>query len=519
MRAGRNDTYNKPRGPRLTVVLATGLMLVAGVVAPAAADSDPSLYAAYHVDEGEGTVLVDSSGNDRSGTITNGVWTSDAVQGMALDFSIERTEPIWASLPGVFPFHDPAAGGSHEATLSFWVRPVDNDHRTLFWTREGPNTPDDNRFHIFSGADQGSPPPGFGILGVDYRSPNDEAFVRVFEEPIPLGAWTKVVMTRTLDVGIYSYVLYLDGVPTATYDHPSGDLPDSSTWSIGRMDQLFLDEGFWFNGQLDEIQVWRRALSADEVAEGPVQWRTDDGGNCHWYRLSPRPVEGLDDAIQLAATTAWLGQPGYVVSVLSEAEKDFLVSTFGSGTLYLIGYTDRVEEGVWRWVSGEPSGYEFWASGEPNNHNDEDLAAMNWQHEVQPEPQPPGAWNDLPGWGGYAIFEYGCDLSVSVDIKPGSDTNPVNLKSNGVIPVAILTTADFDAATVDPLTVMFGPAEAPETHGRGHLQDVDDDGDVDLMLHFRTQETGIQASDAEACVNGSTFDGRVITGCDLITTK
>ena len=137
-----------------------------------------------------------------------------------------------------------------------------------------------------------------------------------------------------------------------------------------------------------------------------VQWSNADGGNGHWYRLSPRPVDGLDDAIQLAAETTWLGQPGYVVSILSEGEKDFLVSAFGGETLYLIGYTDRAEEGVWRWVSGEPSGFTFWASGEPNDNEGEDLAVMNWQHEVQPEQQPPGAWNDLGGWGDYAIFEY-----------------------------------------------------------------------------------------------------------------
>ena len=229
MRARGNDTGHGTPTLRRTVVFTAALMLLAGVMSTAVADSDPSLYAAYHLDEGEGTVLVDSSGNARHGTITNGVWTDGAVQGEALDFSTERTEPMWASFPGVFPFHDPAAGGSPDATLSFWVNPVDNHHRTLFWTREGLNTPDDNRFHIFSGADQGSPPPGYGILGVDYRSPNDEAFVRVFEESIPLGEWTKVVMTRTLDASIYTCMLYLDGVPAATYDHPSGDLPDSST--------------------------------------------------------------------------------------------------------------------------------------------------------------------------------------------------------------------------------------------------------------------------------------------------
>jgi hypothetical protein len=41
-------------------------------------------------------------------------------------------------------------------------------------------------------------------------------------------------------------------------------------------------------------------------------------------------------------------------------------------------------------------------------------------------------------------------LRVPIDIKPGSATSPINLRSQGVIPVAILSTATLDATTVDP---------------------------------------------------------------------
>jgi len=47
-------------------------------------------------------------------------------------------------------------------------------------------------------------------------------------------------------------------------------------------------------------------------------------------------------------------------------------------------------------------------------------------------------------------------LPVEIDIKPGSYPNSINPNSNGVIPVAILTTPSFDATTVDPLSVKFG---------------------------------------------------------------
>lgn len=260
------------------------------------------------------------------------------------------------------------------------------------------------------------------------------------------------------------------------------------------------------------------ALAANE---DPVQWSSADGGNGHWYRLSPRPVDGLDDAIQLAADTTWLGQPGYVVSVLSEGEKDFLVDSFGGEDLYLIGYTDRAEEGLWRWVSGEPSDFTFWASGEPNDYNDEDYAVMNWQHEVQPEPQPPGAWNDLGGFSGYAIFEYE-GLVVSIDIKPGSDPNSINCKNMGnTIAVAALTTDDFDAMSVDHTTVTF--EGAPETHvnkktgePRRHEDDVDGDGDIDLVFHFRRGDTSLACHSTMGTLIGETYDGLPIEGSDSV---
>lgn len=103
-----------------------------------------------------------------------------------------------------------------------------------------------------------------------------------------------------------------------------------------------------------------------------------------------------------------------------------------------------------------------------------------------------------------------------VDIKPGSFPNSINVKSKGVIPVAILTTSSFDATAVAPLSVAFGPNGAMEAHGQGHIEDADGDGDLDLVLHFRTQDTGIQCGATSAFLTGETFDGQVIQGSDSI---
>lgn len=107
-------------------------------------------------------------------------------------------------------------------------------------------------------------------------------------------------------------------------------------------------------------------------------------------------------------------------------------------------------------------------------------------------------------------------IRVAIDIKPGSFPNSVNPRSNGKIPVAILTTASFDASTVDPTTVAFGPNGAAPVHFA--LEDVDGDGDIDMILHFNTQDTGIACGDTTASLTGQTFSGAAIEGADSIKT-
>ncbi|MFW9833160.1 MAG: hypothetical protein ACFFEK_04140 [Candidatus Thorarchaeota archaeon] len=101
---------------------------------------------------------------------------------------------------------------------------------------------------------------------------------------------------------------------------------------------------------------------------------------------------------------------------------------------------------------------------------------------------------------------------VEIDIKPGSLPNSINLKSKGKVPVAILTTDDFDASTVDPSTVLFAGASPL----RWHMEDVDCDGDLDLVFHFKTQELTLTHSSTDATLTGATFEFGPIQGTDSV---
>ena len=108
--------------------------------------------------------------------------------------------------------------------------------------------------------------------------------------------------------------------------------------------------------------------------------------------------------------------------------------------------------------------------------------------------------------------------SIDINIMPGSEPNPINPKSKGMIPVAILTTDTFDASTVDALSIAFSWNGAAEGHGKGHIEDADGDGDFDLVLHFNIQDTGIACGDTFASIIGTTFDGQAIKGSDSLRT-
>ncbi|MDD4162685.1 MAG: hypothetical protein PHW87_09440, partial [Methanothrix sp.] len=95
-------------------------------------------------------------------------------------------------------------------------------------------------------------------------------------------------------------------------------------------------------------------------------------------------------------------------------------------------------------------------------------------------------------------------VDVSVDIKPGSCPNPLNLKDKGVLPVAVLGTSEFNVTDIDPLSLKMSregvdgvvvPSirysyEDVATPFEGELCDCHDlngDGYVDLTIKFDAQ--------------------------------
>jgi hypothetical protein len=111
---------------------------------------------------------------------------------------------------------------------------------------------------------------------------------------------------------------------------------------------------------------------------------------------------------------------------------------------------------------------------------------------------------------------------VSIDIEPGEFPNLIHISHDPnrieVTTVAILTTPTFDASTVDPTTVRFGITGTEAIPVQATLANVNGDGTLDLVLRFRTQDTGLQCGNTSALLTGKTVSGRAIQGSDAIVT-
>ena len=130
-------------------------------------------------------------------------------------------------------------------------------------------------------------------------------------------------------------------------------------------------------------------------------------------------------------------------------------------------------------------------------------------------------WTGNTGTGQQILFDsaVACAGIGGTDIKPGSFPNAINPTTQGVIPVAILGSDVFDVSDIDPTTLVFGPGDAVLAHRKGpHYEDVNLDGFMDLIAHFRTEDSGIALGDETACVLGALLDGTPLRACDSILT-
>lgn len=110
---------------------------------------------------------------------------------------------------------------------------------------------------------------------------------------------------------------------------------------------------------------------------------------------------------------------------------------------------------------------------------------------------------------------------VGIDIKGGASPPPINCKSHGKIPVAILSEPGFDAPNdVDVSSLGFGATgdEKSLAFCNGGGTDLNGDGLADLLCHFETQTAAFcsEPDVRKAVLTGETVDGVPIRGFERI---
>jgi hypothetical protein len=117
-------------------------------------------------------------------------------------------------------------------------------------------------------------------------------------------------------------------------------------------------------------------------------------------------------------------------------------------------------------------------------------------------------------------------IAVAVDIKPGSFPNSINLADQGLLPVAILGSGEFDVTKINPETMniggvtlaLRGSAKAPKL--AYSYEDVNEDGFTDLMTFFDLQTLvagGVLTESTVALeVFGSLWNGTSLAGMDSV---
>ena len=179
--------------------------------------------------------------------------------------------------------------------------------------------------------------------------------------------------------------------------------------------------------------------------------------NGHFY-LPVSTGQYYTTARSLAAQQTFKGQTGYLVTITSANEENFIFSNVPQSNIW-IALTDEVTEGYWRIDAGPEAGtliktangqltgnisgqYNNWCGGEPNNAGNEDYAVTKWGGGT--------CWNDLPN-------TYACAYIVEF----GTWSNPADATFTGFYSANTINTVAITNTLSGTVTIPAGLSSRP----------------------------------------------------------
>jgi len=196
---------------------------------------DPALVGWWSFDEGKGTVAADGSPNGNNGTINGGATWVPGVYGSALQFNgtnayVGTGKSLLNGLTG-FTMAGWISAGSTGVYASLFGQ---NDLIELGFTTENG-----------------------GQVGT-WMAGNNWAFIGA-NWGLPYPSWHHIALAGDAD----RIALYIDGQEVARDENGMTSGTSSYLFSIGG--NVFNTTGDWFRGEIDDVWLFRRALTAVEV--------------------------------------------------------------------------------------------------------------------------------------------------------------------------------------------------------------------------------------------------------------
>ena len=205
--------------------------------------AEEGLLLYYSFDNVAGDRVPDLSGNGNDGKI-NGAKVVEGKFGFAMSFANKADNVEVKDLPGL------KFGVDDDATLALWWKGTGNLHHAPLLTKTlAPGRPEGRGFCLFT------------LLPEGYYIPAYAACFAMFPVAFPSGEWHHVTVVKKGRV----WRVYHDGNELQmgrTMAWPCEDITVDAPLLIGGG-----DAPGWraFNGCIDEVRIYKRALSADEV--------------------------------------------------------------------------------------------------------------------------------------------------------------------------------------------------------------------------------------------------------------
>jgi hypothetical protein len=193
----------------------------------------------WPLDATSGTVAVDASGNGDNGTVNGATWNSNGQINGCLSFNGANNDVQISNLV------------SNDFSIAFWVKTTQTGGTGQWYHGAGLVDGDVS----FTKNDFGT-----ALVGGQFAFGGGNPDITILStSAINDGAWHQCVATRVQATGAIS--LYVDGNLEATGTGNTNSLNASANLLFGAI----ASGGGYFNGSLDEIQIFNRALGNQEI--------------------------------------------------------------------------------------------------------------------------------------------------------------------------------------------------------------------------------------------------------------